>query len=262
MSFFNEAGLRAFGFHSPWDRLERMWLLLCERLDLLTPESYLRDVVTYTGLSADEIIERAQAKDAHKQAWYSRPRHSEADYRAFYLETDWYIFRQPWRYRLYTWHFLTTMLPPGGSMVEYGCGAACMTEWMSRRYPDYRYTVADIPSVSLDFARFRLKGRRNVKVGTIGMGKEGLPLTERYNLITCVEALEHTINPDEICEHFCEHLAEGGLLYLNFQNTGWGGENLEQARDRRPAALKILRSRLYALKAVDENGTDWGLYKR
>jgi 2-polyprenyl-3-methyl-5-hydroxy-6-metoxy-1,4-benzoquinol methylase len=270
MSFFPGADFIKFGYYSPLDRIHRLMLRWREKLGERLPASRLKDaiaypslkdVVAYTGLSAAEIRKRAMEKSTHKDAWFTHSRNSEADYRAFYQEDDWYIYWQPWKFRHYTWHFLTKMLPLGGSLVEYGCGVAAMTTWMSRWYPGYRYTVADIPSATLQFAQFRLQGRRNVEIKTIRMGREGLPLTGRYDLVVCTEVLEHTINPDEICEHFCDHLASGGLLYLNFQNEGWGGENLEEARERRPATLKILRERLHALKAIDEGGTNWGLYQ-
>ena len=259
MSFISD--LSRFDYYSFWDRVERSILTRLDACGLYSPKWYMRDVIAYTGLSAEETLVRAQAKAAHKQAWFSRPRNIEADYRAFYQEEDWYIFRQPWRYRLYSWHFISKMLPPHGRMVEYGCGAACLTEWMSRRYPHYQYTVADIPSTSLEFVRFRLRDRKNVTIKTIGMGKEGLPLTDQYHLIICVDVLEHTFNPEEICEHLCDHLLPGGLLYIDFLGSGWGGENLEEARQKRPTALEILCKRLRPLKAINEDDTVWGFYQ-
>ncbi|MBZ0300372.1 MAG: class I SAM-dependent methyltransferase [Anaerolineae bacterium] len=261
MSFF--ADLRSYGFHSNKDTLERKILEWREKLALLPPISYMRDVIAFTGLSLEECLRRAQDKNYHKELWYTRDRTNEAEYQAFYQESDFYIFRQPWRYRLYTWHFLTKMLPPQGSMVDYGCGAACATEWMSSRYPEYRYVAADIQSSSLEFAKFRLAQRPNVEIKTIGLEKAGLPLDAQYDLITCCDVMEHTYNPDEIFCHFIEHLAPNGLLYVTYQDFGWDeGENLDESRQKRGPALQILKEKLIPIKAVDDKGSYWGLYRK
>lgn len=260
MSFF--ADLRPYGYYSRQDHFERRWLRWRERFGLYPPHFYMKDVMDYSGLSIAECLERAKNKALHKELWDMRERKTESEYQEFYQESDFYIYRQPWRYRHYTWHFLATMLPLRGSMVDYGCGAAVMTEWMSRRYPAHQYVATDIQSASLDFVKFRFQGRTNVEVKTIGLGKSGLPLTDEYNLIICCEVMEHTYNPDEICQHFIEYLAPEGLLYLNYQNSGWEGENLIESRQKRDLALAILQEGLKPLKAVDESGSDWGLYQK
>lgn len=255
-------GLRGLGYSSIKDVTEGITLHLKDRLGMLKPERYFSQVMEYTKLSADECLKRAMNKQAHKETWEQKDRTSESEYRDFYQESGFYIFRQPWRYRARTWHVLGKLIPSGGRMADYGCGAAAMVEWLSRRYPENQYVVADVPSQSLEFVRFRFRNRPNVEVLSIGQGREGLPLKGTFDLITCCEVMEHTFNPDEICEHFVEHLAPGGHLYLDFQNDDWEGENLKESAKKRPQALDILKSRLQPVKAIDDNGTWWGLYRK
>jgi 2-polyprenyl-3-methyl-5-hydroxy-6-metoxy-1,4-benzoquinol methylase len=215
-----------------------------------------------TAISRREALGRALDKKRHKDMWFQRERNSIEDIRQFYQEADVYPFRQPFNKRLggYRWYLRLVQHIPQPSILEYGCGSAILTEYLLARFPQARFTVADIPSTTLEFVKWK---KRTLglpyEILTIGMGAGGIPLRGSYDLIVCQDVLEHTPNPFEIISAFIEHLSVGGVLVLDFMNAP-GGENLSAAVEQRESVKELLRTRLHPLKAIDESGGNNGLY--
>jgi 2-polyprenyl-3-methyl-5-hydroxy-6-metoxy-1,4-benzoquinol methylase len=182
----------------------------------------------------------------------------------FYQEADVYPFRQPYlkRHGGFRWYRRLVGHLPAPSVLEYGCGSAALTEYLLAKYPEARFSVADIPSVTLDFVIWKKETYGLAyKVLTIGAGKQGIPLVDKYDLIICQDVLEHTPNPLEIVSSFVEHLAPGGVLVTDFMNAP-EGENLVEAANQRDAVKQLLREKLVVAKAIDEAGGDDGLYQK
>src|SRR5262249_20469549 len=70
-----------------------------------------------------------------------------------------------------------------------------------------------------------------------------LPLVRAYDVITCLEVLEHVINPLDVVRHLAEHLKPGGRLLLNFSDDP-GRENLAQSAAERADTLAYLNGSL------------------
>lgn len=222
---------------------------------------YYREVkgVTMTRANA---LDRALDKQRHKDMWFQRERGSIQDIRQFYQEADVYPFRQPYNKRRggYRWYLELIRHVARPSILEYGCGSAVLTEYLLRRRPEARFTVADIPSTTLEFVQWKKQTLGlPYEILTIGLGREGIPLRNEYDLIICQDVLEHTPNPFEIVSAFIDHLSVGGVLVLDFMNAP-GGENLKAAVDQREAVKEALRTRLHPLKAIDADGGNNGLY--
>jgi 2-polyprenyl-3-methyl-5-hydroxy-6-metoxy-1,4-benzoquinol methylase len=180
----------------------------------------------------------------------------------FYKEVETYSFRQPYikRYENFRWYFRPLDHINNPSILEYGCGAAILTEWLIARFPDFEYTVADIPSTTLEFVKWKkTKFDYHYLILTIGPGKDGIPLYKDHDLIICQDVLEHTPNPLEIVTAFVDHLSPGGVLIVDFVNAP-GGENLEIAVQQREAVKNFLKSNLIPLKPIDEPKGNNGLY--
>lgn len=224
---------------------------------------YYRDVKGEL-ISHQDALARALSKEMHKSAWYKSERKSLDEIMHFYQEVDIYPFRQPYNYRLGGFRYLKELVWHKKSplVLEYGCGSAVLTEYLLARYPELTYTVADIPSTTLEFVKWKKKTYEYpYAILTIGKGKNGIPLKSYYDLIICKDVLEHTPNPLEITSAFCDYLAPGGVLVIDFINAP-GGENLQQAVDEREEVKKILRDRLIALKAIDMPQGNDGLYMK
>ena len=209
-----------------------------------------------------EALSKALDKKRHKDAWFARKRHTIADIMHFYQEDDFYLFRHPFYHRFgcFRWfiHLLDHIKTP--SILEYGCGCAILTEWLSDRFPGFDYTVADIPSVSLDFVKWK-KARYNYdySIKTIGSGKKEFPVMRHYDLIVCKEVLEHTPNPLATVSTLVSCLSPGGVLVVDFINAS-GGENLEIAVMQREKVKNLLKKNLIGLKPIDEPQGHDGLY--
>lgn len=215
-------------------------------------------------MTREEALQRALDKQRHKDLWFRRDRGSIDEIRQFYQEADVYPFRQPFNKRRggYRWYLDLVQHVPRPSILEYGCGSAILTEYLLHHRPDARFSVADIPSTTLEFVKWKQRTlRMPYQILTIGEGPDGIPLRADYDLIICQDVLEHTPNPLEIVTAFADHLTEGGVLILDFLNAP-GGENLTAAVEQREAVKDLLRTRLRALKAIDDDGGNNGLYVR
>ena len=65
-------------------------------------------------------------------------------------------------------------------------------------------------------------------------------------MITCLDVLEHVVNPLQVVRHVVEHLKPGGALYVNFIEAP-GGENLVEAAAQRMDTIKLLNDSLEAI---------------
>ncbi|MGH6953185.1 MAG: class I SAM-dependent methyltransferase [Alphaproteobacteria bacterium] len=177
--------------------------------------------------------------------WERKPRASESDYRSFYAETDYFVLRQMYHSRNECYHVLADAMRPAGAVgdfCEYGCGVAPITAWLRPRFPRWRYTLVDLPSPMLEFARWRFRGFPHVETKEPGLGAD-LPLRRSYDVITCMDVLEHVINPVEVVKHLSEHLKPGGTLHVNFIHAP-GGENLAESARQRAETIAYLNSAL------------------
>lgn len=189
--------------------------------------------------------------------WERKPRSTEADYRSFYAETDYFVLRQMYYHRNTCFHFVARAMRRAGregDHCEYGCGVAPVTAWVLPRFPAWRYTLVDLPSPTLEFARWRFRRFSNVETKEPGFGSD-LPLTKAYDAITCLEVLEHVINPLEVVRHLADHLKPGGTLFVNFENDP-GGENLVESAAQRAATIANLNRTLRAVVPLSVEGRD------
>lgn len=213
-------------------------------------------------ISRKEALEKALNKRVHKKAWFEKERKTTKEKMDFYKEVDVYPFRQPYlkRFGDFRWYRKLVGHFKNPSILEYGCGSAVLTEWLMEKFPECKFSVADIPSVTMDFIRWKKEFYRyNYEILEIGEGKEGIPLRENYDLIICQDVLEHTPNPLEIVQSFCEHLNEGGILIVDF--IDWiDGENLPEAQEQRQPVKDYLKANLLAIKAIDEPRGNGGIY--
>jgi 2-polyprenyl-3-methyl-5-hydroxy-6-metoxy-1,4-benzoquinol methylase len=213
-------------------------------------------------ISKEDALAKALNKAEHKKAWHESDRNTIEDKQHFYQEAQIYPFRQPLNKRFggFRWYRRLVNHISRPSILEYGCGSAVLTEYLVTHFPDVHFTVADIPSVTLDFVKWKKhKYMYPYEILTIGIGKEGIPLRKLYDLIICQDVLEHTPNPLDIVESFVTHLSLDGVLLVDFINAP-GGENLKEAVAQREAVKDYLQRNLIAIKAIDVPRGNAGVY--
>lgn len=215
-------------------------------------------------ISRKRALSIALNKEEHKSAWFKKERRTVEEIMQFYKEVEIYPFRQPYLKRLggYRWIASLANHIKNPSVLEYGCGSAVLTEYLVGKFPNLKYSVADIPSITLDFIKWKKeKYGYPYEILTIGEGRDGIPLKEKYDLIICMDVLEHTPNPLEIAQSFTEHLSPGGVLLIDFINHS-DGENLEVAMKQRSLVKEFLKENLIALKPIDGLDRNDGLYAK
>ena len=213
----------------------------------------------YRGLTRQEFwIRYTIGRMEAARLWERKPRTTEADYRAFYAETDYWVLRQMYYHRSDCFHVVAAAMRRAGragDFCEYGCGVAPITAWLRPRFPGWRYTLVDLPSPMLDFARWRFRRFANVEAREPGLGAD-LPLTRDYDAIACLEVLEHVINPLEVVRHLVAHLKPGGALFVNFVDEPGGDENLLESAAQRGETIEHLNRELRAVAPLHVNGPD------
>lgn len=251
------------------DCLERIYRHVYEQIFGIDYSIFEKTILYYKevkgqNISHKQAFSKALNKKVHKAAWFVRKRDTIEDMMHFYKEVDVYLFRQPYLMRRggYRWYIRLINHIKNPSILEYGCGSAVLTEWLMEKFPTYDYTVADIPSATLEFVKWKkAKFNYDYTILTIGQGKEGIPLSKKYDLIICENVLEHTPSPLDIVCSFVDHLSFGGVLVVDFLNSP-GGENIELAVMQRERVKKYLKENLIALKAIDEPKGNNGIYVR
>jgi 2-polyprenyl-3-methyl-5-hydroxy-6-metoxy-1,4-benzoquinol methylase len=202
----------------------------------------------YRGLTMQEFwIRYTLLRMEAAKLWDRKPREGEADYRSFFAETDYFVLRQMYYHRNSCFHWVGELVGRAGAagdFCEYGCGVAPVTAWLRPRFPAWRCTIVDLPAPALEFARWRFRSAPNVEALEPGFGRD-LPLRRAYDVIACLEVLEHVINPLEVVRHLAEHLKPGGRLALNFSNDP-GKENLVESAAQREATVAYLDRHLIA----------------
>ena len=187
--------------------------------------------------------------------WDSKPRTGETDYRTYYAETDYFVLRQMYYHRNECFHLVAKSMGAvgrAGDFCEYGCGVAPVTAWIRPRFPRWRYTLVDVRSPMLEFARWRFRNVPYVEFKEPGFGND-LPLTKAYDVITCLDVLEHVVNPLHVARHLAEHLKPGGALHVNFENAP-GGANLVESAAERAETIRYLNATLRGLAPLHVEG--------
>ncbi len=211
----------------------------------------LKIACNYLDISLQEALKIAvYGKEDFKELWFKKERKSEEEYRNFYSESNFYICRLLWAHRRHSWYEVLLFQNEGDKILKYGAGVRPVAKWLLEKRKNVDITLADIPSSTWKFVKWYFKDK--VKYIEIGLGKDGLPLKEKYNIIICYDVLEHTINPLEIVQHLYEHLADQGKLFINFINA-CGGYNLEEASKQRNEVISFLNNKLCGIKKLEIN---------
>lgn len=133
-------------------------------------------------------------------------------------------------------------IPRGGNVCEYGCGLAPFTTSLVRyyRHRNLRITCADIPNLMLHFARWKFRDCRFIRALVLNPDDDN-PLDEIYDVIVCVETLEHLPRPLAVLRHLHSALGPGGYLIFDYlRSEGKGLDTAAALRDRIPALEFVL----------------------
>lgn len=217
--------------------------------------SWFRELSTYhRHMSWQEFWIRYAVARMRSKETEPGPEASEDQARQWYATNEYLLLRQAYYHRTSRWPEILRALRGDSTstrtLLEYGCGIAPVSAWLADRIPHcrwattphgapgYHFTLVDLPSPALAFAHWRML-RRGVSFHDTPV--DALPIIrERYDVIVCLEVLEHVPNPASVMRHLVAHLRDGGTLFVNFVGGTWSGMNLRSAQEQREEAVAVL----------------------
>ena len=164
---------------------------------------YIEDAVAFTKLSTDVVVANIHGTPMKDEwnAWEKAAPMTDARIKEFYKQTKSYI------YDLAGWHLydtkkfdsdmeLVNTIKKAGTIknvLDFGGGVGFNAFPIAAA--GFDVTLADLKSVTLDFAKFRAK-KRGIKVKYWETDVEPMPPDKKYDLILCLDVLEHLPQKD------------------------------------------------------------------
>jgi 2-polyprenyl-3-methyl-5-hydroxy-6-metoxy-1,4-benzoquinol methylase len=230
-------------------------------LRLLGPRAFpslsiVEEVKRWKGLPDDAaFLDRYEAsRIGVEELWRSRSRERPEETEAFYDEHDADLWRQAYRSR-WSRSYRARMLLVArvvrqltrgdrrARLLDFGCGAGVLAHRLTR--DGYReLSLADLPSPTLRFCEASLGDRVRACI-EVGTGRE---LPGIYDIILCLDALEHTVEPLPIARQLVGALAPGGALVVSYPLAqDFSFTHTRQAAEDRPAVMEFFQSSLEVL---------------
>ncbi len=138
---------------------------------------------------------------------------------------------------LRSWHVRRTLrrlapsLPPAAQVLDAGMGFGQYSWWMARHYPHWMITAADIKRDQVDecnafFAATALSDRVSaVEADLVSWSSDTL-----FDLIVCVDVMEHIAEDRTVLERFRAMTAAGGRLVISTPSD-MGGSDVHSGDD-------------------------------
>lgn len=139
--------------------------------------------------------------------------------------------------------------------LDVGAGNGFLASVVKQALPDVHSTGIDFVQEALDAAT-SLDEKR-----VVDLDAEGLPFEDaRFNMITCLEVLEHVVSPDRLLSEIHRVLKPGGACLISVPNLQFIEYTVALMRGKmpHPAADKRHMS-IYTLRFLEKQMTEAGL---
>jgi 2-polyprenyl-3-methyl-5-hydroxy-6-metoxy-1,4-benzoquinol methylase len=131
---------------------------------------------------------------------------------------------------LRAWHVHTALrawarrTPAEVDILDAGSGLGQYTYYLSRLKPQARIRAIDVKAYEIAHCKrlFARLGKTNVRFETGDLTQ--LSEQERYDLILCVDVMEHVLEDTQVFQNFLRALKPGGMLIINTPSDQGGSE--------------------------------------
>jgi len=127
----------------------------------------------------------------------------------------------------------------GEKILDYGCGAGSFAKWALGKSNTIDITLAELEGIMMEF----LKWRFGEKVQYIPIRGGKVDLGGRFDIILCLDVLEHVWSPLELAKEFVRSLNQGGRLMETYINDK-RGSNLIKANLERQEVICYLNENM------------------
>lgn len=122
-------------------------------------------------------------------------------------------------------------------LFDLGCGSGHLVRLVKRKLPRLEAHGGDVSSIALERARPSFD-----QVWRLDMDNCTLPLPDnRYDLVCCVEVLEHLYDPAHALRETCRVLKPGGSAVVTVPNLAYWRYRFDLLRGRIPGPAADLR---------------------
>jgi 2-polyprenyl-3-methyl-5-hydroxy-6-metoxy-1,4-benzoquinol methylase len=105
------------------------------------------------------------------------------------------------------------LLPPQQTILDAGCGDGRLAAMVAHKYPDSKVLACDIDEHSIKYARLAGDKRSNLRLRTTAIG--GDLLDETFDLVICVDVLEHILDDRGAIQWLAAHMSPGAFVVLH-----------------------------------------------
>lgn len=101
-----------------------------------------------------------------------------------------------------------------GDVLDYGGGIGDLCIELANR--GLKVAYGDVPGRSMDFAKWLFEKRGVTPIEMIDLGK--VKLSKQYDVIICIDVIEHVLSPEAVLEDIARHLRNKGRLIITALN--------------------------------------------
>lgn len=105
---------------------------------------------------------------------------------------------------------LNFYIKPAETVLEVGCGMGTYLRHLKHRFPNKDFTGADYSNVAIS----RAKAAGIIDYVVWDAEKQPPPFLTKFNLVMCIETLEHTNDPNHIVRVLKSLCTDGGTLII------------------------------------------------
>lgn len=124
----------------------------------------------------------------------------------------------------------------GLNILDYGCGSGDVSIYALKKF--HKVTICDVKGANLDYAikRFELRNLKPIVWESTHENPLPFEIDSQFDIINCLEVLEHLRNPFEFIDKAYDALVDNGVLILGsfpFNPTNDRGDHLTETVNRR-----------------------------